>query len=307
MAKTGNEELEGTAGGRDPGPRGPRTPRGPPVLDDFWAVELLSPESQRVVRDPRSATAGTSLPEVSPMAPIFAIGVGCLRYAEDRVEANVERGVGQYVVLGAGFDTFALRRADLAPKLRVFEVDHPDVQRLKRARIEAAEREPAALPEFVPVDFEVTSLAPELGSSSFDSGQPAVFSWLNTLPYLTREATAATLDDLSHLAAPGSELVLNYRAVVELSPRQKETIEMLSATVVARGEPFRSQWKPEEFVALLDERGFEVVEHWDRRRAARPLLRGSKGRPLSGSARASRHGPEARVIRSPRRTLPGIA
>ena len=84
------------------------------------------------------------------MRLILAVGVGSLRYAEDEVERCVERGIDQYVILGAGFDTFTLRRADMVGRLRVFEVDFPDVQALKRERIRAAKQRPASMPTFVP-------------------------------------------------------------------------------------------------------------------------------------------------------------
>ncbi len=107
------------------------------------------------------------------------------------------------MVLGAGFDTLALRRADLVDRLRVFGLDHPDVQQLKRERIDAAGATPASLPGFVPVDFEVSNLADGLAASAFDPRRRALFSWLNTLPYPTPDGVASTLDSLLELAAPG--------------------------------------------------------------------------------------------------------
>jgi methyltransferase (TIGR00027 family) len=225
-----------------------------PILDDHWAVELLVPQAREAVR---SGPGLRATPDFDP-GPIFAGGVACLRYAEDEVERCAARGFAQYVILGAGFDTFALRKGE---RLRVFEVDHPDVQALKRARIAAAERKPAALPEFVPVDFEIDRLAERLRRSGFDAGRPAVFSWLNTLPYLTREATVATLADLGDLAAPGSRLVVNYAAQVPLTREQTAYLARLAQVIGRAGEPFRSGWPPAEFETRLAAAGFRVVEH----------------------------------------------
>ena len=228
-----------------------------PILDDHWAVDLLSPESRERVLQAESETSVQVTPGFDA-APIFAGGVGCLRYAEDEVERCAARGVAQYVILGAGFDTFALRKGDL---LSVYEVDHPDVQALKRERVAQAERKPAALPEFVAVDFETTRLADALRASTFDVEAPAVFSWMNTLPYLTREATSSTLRDMAEVAAPGSRLVVNYSPAVPLRAEQRTYLEQLKQVIGSTGEPQRSRWKPDEFEAELEDAGFGVVEH----------------------------------------------
>jgi methyltransferase (TIGR00027 family) len=154
------------------------------------------------------------------VAPVFALNVGSLRYAEDEVERCVRDGVDQYVILGAGFDTFALRRGDLCDRLRVYEVDHPDVQALKRERIAQADATPDAMPTFVPVDFESTSLTDGLTATAFDPKRPSVFAWMNTIPYLTASATEATLREVVALTAPASRLVLNYSCDVPLTAEQ---------------------------------------------------------------------------------------
>jgi methyltransferase (TIGR00027 family) len=164
-------------------------------------------------------------------------------------------------VLGAGFDTFAMRHPELAGRLRVFEVDHPDVQALKRARLAAAP--PIALvPDFVPVDFEVTTLGPELRASPFDPARPASVSWMNTLPYLSPEAIEATLAELASVLAPGSALVCNYPCKdVPVDDAQRAVMQGLGANVAARGEPFRSRFRPDEFLALLASHSFVVDRH----------------------------------------------
>ena len=204
MARTGDERRQGTAEGAAMGRAAHSLHAKEPVLDDFWAIELLSPSARALARDP-SFGAGGMLWDGFDTAPFFAVNVGSLRYAEDEVERCVQSGIDQYVIPGAGFDSFALRREDLVDRLKVYEVDHPDVQALKRSRIAEASRAPASLPIFVPVDFEVVGVRAGLGQTGFDPRRRTVFSWMNTLPYLS--ATASTASDFCR--APSSPLRLS--------------------------------------------------------------------------------------------------
>lgn len=268
MAKTGGDTGLGTAEGALLGRAAHALHADSPILDDHWAVFLLDPASQELVRDPDYA-AGRMDWNGFDAAPLFALNVGSLRYAEDEVARFVLAGGGeggdepvdQYVILGAGFDTFALRRGDLGDRLQVYEVDHPDVQALKRERIAQATAIPDAMPTFVPVDFEHTSLSEGIGATSFDPKRRCIVSWMNTIPYLTKQATEETLRELADLTAPGSRIVLNYSCIVPLSDEQLAYLKQLQALVSGTGEPLQSGWKPEEFVALLREVGFSIVEH----------------------------------------------
>ncbi|HPG27186.1 MAG TPA: SAM-dependent methyltransferase [Myxococcota bacterium] len=260
MAKTGDGESLGTAEGAVMGRAAHALHAEDPVLDDHWAIHLLGEASRAQVTSPDYLALSIERAGFDA-SRILAIGVGALRYAEDEVERCVARGVGQYVILGAGFDTFALRRADLVDRLVVFEVDHPDVQALKRSRIEAAAETPASLPRFVPVDFETTTLEAGLSAAGFDPDREAIFSFMNTTPYLTEEAIEATLSEIARLAAPGSRIVLNYGAEVPLSAEQVEYLETLQSNVRASGEPWRSRFRPEAFEALLERVGFVLIEH----------------------------------------------
>ena len=230
----------------------------PPAFVDDWAVHLLAVEERERLRGP----AGRD--ELETRRPTFAIsgvGIGCLRFAEDEALAAIERGIDQYVVMGAGFDTFAMRHPELAGRVRVFEVDHPEVQALKRERLAAA---PAfdLLPHFVPVDFETMSLTAQLQVSPFDASRPAIVSWMNTLPYLSVEAIASTLRELGLFLAPGSLLLCNYPCKdVPTSDVQRAVLRDMSVAVTARGEPFRSRYRPDEFVALLADHAFDVITH----------------------------------------------
>ncbi len=231
-----------------------------PVLNDSWAIHLLSPQYREQVLG-MAYEDGMQLIEGFDSAAVFAINIGCLRYAEDEVERCLASGIGQYLVLGAGLDSFALRRADLAGQCKVFEVDHPDMQALKRQRIAEADELPAMLPTFIPVDFETDQLGAQIAASSFDTGSRAVVSWLNTLPYLTEEATAATLSELADLLQPGSRLILNYAADVAFTEAQIALATRLMEVTGATAEPFRSRWAPADFEALLESQGFRMIEH----------------------------------------------
>ena len=230
----------------------------PPAFVDDWAV-LLLPDDER--DELRGDTGRAEFLSNTRGWAMSGVGVGCLLFAEDVVLAAVESGVDQYVILGAGFDTFAMRHPELAGRLVTFEVDHPDVQRLKRQRLAAAPTSPV-LPHFVPVDFEVTLLSAQLLASPYDTTRPAVVSWLNTLPYLTPAAIESTLAELTNLTAPGSILVCNYPCKdVPITDEQRAVLRNNSANVAARGEPFQSRFTPDEFVALLAAHGFAVTDH----------------------------------------------
>ena len=260
MAKTGDGESLGTAEGAVLGRATHTLHAERPVLNDTWAVELLGEASRAQARDPEHEPRERARSGFD-FRLILAAGIGSLRYAEDEVERAVERGIDQYVILGAGFDTFALRRKDMVGRVRVFEVDFPDVQALKRRRIELAEPEPAQLPVFVPVDFETMSTDEALAEAGFDATRPSVWSWMNTTPYLTNEAIESTLAGLRRAMAPGSRLTLNYQAEVPLTEAQVDYLKTLAGVTRSGGEPFQSRFAPEAFEAVCTARGYRVVEH----------------------------------------------
>ena len=189
MAKTGDGESLGTAEGAVFGRASHTLNDQDPVLNDTWAIELLGEKSRAEARDPEHQRRN-ALATGFDSRLILAVGVGSLRYAEDEVDRCMAEGIDQYVIMGAGFDTFALRRDDAVGRLRVFEIDFPDVQALKRSRIEQAERSPAQMPIFVPVDFESMSITEALAQSDFDPERPSVWSWMNT-PSNNPESTSS--------------------------------------------------------------------------------------------------------------------
>ena len=178
------------------------------------------------------------------------------RYAEDCLARGIGRGIGQYVLLGAGLDSFAYR-SPLADRVRVFEVDHPATQEYKR-RVLGADGggRGADGVTFVAVDFAADSLADALGRTGFDVAAPAFVSWLGVTMYLDETAVEAALSVLGGFA-PGSEIVLDYMLPAELRDAAGQTYaELVGQAFAERGEPWRSVFAPEAMAALLARHGF---------------------------------------------------
>ena len=224
----------------------------PLVFDDPVAVQILGSHADQLQRTP-----GRN-PEYKPRPHsigLRAFLVARSRYAEDRLAEAVERGVTQYVLLGAGLDTFAHRNPP--PQLRVFEVDHPATQQWKRELLcESGLPCPARL-AYAPVDFERQSLADQLVAAGFDCAAPSFFAWLG-VPYLTRKAFHTTIGFIA--AQPsGSGVVFDYsQPRTALAPNEQLARDSLAARVQLAGEDFRSFFTPEEIAAELSK--FHAIE-----------------------------------------------
>jgi methyltransferase (TIGR00027 family) len=182
------------------------------------------------------------------------------RYAEDHLALAVEEGIRQYVVLGAGLDTFAYRNPFQSAGLHVFEVDHPATQEWKRIQLHAAGIAIPAEMTFAAVDFECQSLADGLLAAGFDRRHTAFFSWLGVTPYLSRAAFDATIRFMAQMPA-GSGVVFDYAVERRLlSPAQQLALDVLSARVARAGEPFQLFFDPEELAADLADLGFSDIE-----------------------------------------------
>jgi methyltransferase (TIGR00027 family) len=184
-------------------------------------------------------------------------------FAEDEAARAAAAGVRQYVVLGAGLDTFAYRRPETGLALRVFEVDAPSTQQWKRHLLAEAG---IALPEnltFAPVDFEHDTLAEGLAAASFDAGQPACFSWLGVTMYLSEAAILATLGYVASLPE-GSSITLDFRVPDSmLNPVQRVVSGIMAQRVASIGEPWVTAFEPTTFRAQLLALGFGEVEILD--------------------------------------------
>ena len=183
------------------------------------------------------------------------------RYAEDELSNAIEHGVGQYVILGAGLDSFAYRRRDLVEVLRVFEVDHPATQQWKRARLRTLSVPLPTHLTFIPINFEQQTLKEGLQTGGYKADAPVFFSWLGVTYYLTEEAIFETLRSVA-TAAPGTEIVFEYGLPGSLLDEESRRVwATLQATVAARGEPMLSMFEPTTLAARVKDLGFSQV--WD--------------------------------------------
>jgi methyltransferase (TIGR00027 family) len=223
----------------------------PRVLDDPIAVQLLGPG---FARDMERA--------MHPIARDFrAFMAARSRYVEDQLAIAVANGVTQYVILGAGLDTFAYRNP--FPELRVFEVDFPATQEWKHFMLRDAGITPPESLTFVPLDFEHKTLTDGLADAGFSGRASTFFGWLGVVPYLTLDAFRATLHVVARLPA-GSGISFDYAFAPEtLSPKRRVIFDALSARVRAAGEPFKLFFTPEQMVSELRSAGFKGIEQSD--------------------------------------------
>jgi methyltransferase (TIGR00027 family) len=225
----------------------------PHVLEDEIGLALVDPDAGWRQRP--------------DMDPLFTRGyrasiVARARFIEDLVAGQAGRGVGQYVILGAGLDTFAQRRPEIATRLRVFEVDQPGPQAWKRQRLLALGYGVPDWLRLVPVNFEGHERWWErLVAAGFDPGRAAVVVSTGVAMYLSKEATAATLRELASLA-PGSTLAMTFLLPAELlDPADRPGFEATMKAARAAGTPFTSLYAPSEMLAIAREAGFKDVEH----------------------------------------------
>jgi len=224
----------------------------PHVLADELGLRLVAP-----------APGWQQRPDMSAFTrPFRASIVARARFIEDLVAEQSLRGVGQYVILGAGLDTFAQRRPELASRLLVFEIDQPSPQAWKRQRlIDVGLGIPPFL-RLVPVDFEAGDAWWErLGASGFDSGRPAVVASTGVSMYLTKDAIMATLRQVAAIA-PGSTLAMSFMLPIELAdPEVRPAIERAAAGARANGTPFISFFTPAEMLTMARDAGFKEAAH----------------------------------------------
>src|SRR2546425_4447477 len=225
----------------------------PHVLEDEIGLRLAAP-----------ADGWRRRPDMDPHATrIFRASIVVrARVIEDLVVEQAGRGVSQYVILGAGLDTFAQRRPEIASHLRVFEVDQPGPQAWKRQRlIELGFGIPEWL-RLVPVDFEAdASWWERLAAAGLDASRPAVVASTGVIMYLTRDAIAATLRQVATLN-PGSTLAMTFMLPLELvEPEERPQYRAVQKSARTAGTPFLSFFSPPEMLALAHDAGFAQAQH----------------------------------------------
>ncbi|HEX3974383.1 MAG TPA: class I SAM-dependent methyltransferase [Stellaceae bacterium] len=225
----------------------------PHVFEDLIGLQLAAPDENWRQR-----------PDMNPDATkrFRASILARARFIEYLVAELARRGVGQYVILGAGLDTFAQRRPEIAALLHIFEVDQPRMTDWKRRRLVATGYGVPDRLHLVPVDFEAgESWLEKLTASGFDRGKPAVVVSTGVSMYLTREANAATLRQIASLA-PGSTLAMTFMCPMELADEEdRQARGWAEAGARAAGTPFITFFSPEEIVAFARECGFKDAQH----------------------------------------------
>ncbi len=225
----------------------------PHVLEDEIGLKLVAP-----------AEGWRDRPDMHPQgtASFRASIVARARFIEDFVTAEANRGVGQYVILGAGLDTFAQRRPELGSKLCMFEVDKPDTQAWKRRRLlELGFQIPPWL-HFVPVNFESgASWWEQLITAGFDPKKPSIVTSIGVSMYLTLAAIRDSLNQMTKLA-PGSKFIMTFMLPLDLvEPQDRPGYQMALKGAQKSGTPFVSFFSPEEMLKLAGEIGFKEVKH----------------------------------------------
>lgn len=212
----------------------------------LWRARLKNPAQRKLLMDGL----------LRWMQPIAHQVLARSHHAEARLQAA---GLSQYVIVGAGLDSFHWRRPAWAKKLTLFELDHPATQAMKRARCAASAL--IGEPQWVACNFEHESAADALRRSSFDAAQPAFFAWLGVTHYLKHSATRATLAALAEVAAPGSELVFDYSVPPsQIGWGDWPLAAGLGVLTAVLGEPLVGGTKPETLAAWAGETGWTVVD-----------------------------------------------
>jgi len=223
------------------------------VHDDPFALTILGPAQAAALRaDPWQFETG------SVAAVLRAFLAVRSRLAEDTLAQAVAAGVRQYVVLGAGLDTFAYRNP--YPALRVFEVDHPATQAWKRQRLAEAQIVIPAEVTYAAVDFTSQPLPNALRAAGLRSDEASFFSWLGVTQYLEPATVLATLAAIAPFATNGGGIVFDYNVpTASLAPRARPAFEALAARVAAAGEPFRGFFATQDLLAAMLRMGFRTA------------------------------------------------
>lgn len=224
----------------------------PHLLEDRLAAELLGEEGPALIESYHDDGPWVLL-ENRIFLALRA------RYVEDRLRAAYRDGARQYVILGAGLDSFAFRQpADLG-ELEIFEVDHPSTQQWKRKRIEALGWTLPGNVRLVACDFETTPASSVLRATGFSPDVPTVVNWMGVVMYLEKEIVAGALADLGSILAPGSEIVLDYmRPWDELAPRYHALREEMARYLKGANEPHVNRYGRDELAETIEAAGYEA-------------------------------------------------
>ena len=262
-----------------------------PLFNDSWGDRLVSEAERermtaRILARMDEDTRARALRTPASVLDEFLLTNTALpgvvirsRYAEDALREAAMRGIKQYVLIGAGLDSFVLRRPAFSDALTIFEIDHPATQTMKIQRIKECGMSLPPSVHFVAADLANEDLVSVLNRSHFRPDEKAFLSWLGVSVYLTRQANLATLRSVATCGARGSELVFTYVDQAEFAPNTSRSPHNENAKVVAQiGEPWISGFYPDEIVDDLARVGLNLVEDldgkamWERYRGANTTL-----------------------------------
>jgi methyltransferase (TIGR00027 family) len=225
----------------------------PHVFEDEWGLRLAGPEEGWQLR-----------PDMQPelTKPFRASIVARARFVEDLLFERMRHGIRQYIILGAGLDTFAQRRPEVESRLQIFEIDRPAQQAWKRGRLAELGCGVPDWLRFVPVDFEAEEgWWQQLHAAGFDARRPAVVASTGVSMYLTRDAVASTLRRITALA-PGTTLAMTFLLPMEFADAVvRPGLERAQSGARASGTPFISFFTPPEILAMARAAGFSNVQH----------------------------------------------
>jgi methyltransferase (TIGR00027 family) len=247
----------------------------PKIFDDYLAEKLFSQPEQAFFEKSIASMLPDVDPELAATHPDQDAALACVmqkmngpitlsrsRYAEDCLAQAVRKGVSQYVLLGAGMDTFAFRNPEWARGVQVFEVDHPATQALKRQRVMALASEIPAHLHFIPLDFETENLTDALSASAYRPELPGFFCWLGVSYYLTREAVLNTFQKIVRSAGRGSEIVFDYLDPDAFIPdKAGARVNYMQHVVAQTGEPMKTGFAPAGLASNLFSFGLELEEN----------------------------------------------
>jgi methyltransferase (TIGR00027 family) len=226
------------------------------VLDDPIAVSIVGAEGATSIRK------GGPKFDSGLGRRLRSVFVARSRFAEDELSEAIKRGVRQYVILGAGLDTFAYRNPYSSSQLQVFEVDHPNTQAWKQKQLEAAKIPIPNSVTFVAVDFETQTLAEQLKLAGFNADEPTFFSWLGVSMYLTPEIVMATLKQVAPSTTGGGGIVFDYLTPFSqesFSRRLQLQIASFVSNLLAPGEPWLAFFDANVLAQALKAIGFTHV------------------------------------------------
>ena len=251
----------------------------PLIFDDPLALQILGVGEEALLRSDPSRYDTSRLRELRTSLVVRS------RLAADEWARSRQRGVRQYVILGAGLDTFAYRDQE-DDGSRIFEADLPATQEWKRHCLRAAAMPEPAWLTFVPIDFERSTFATELKRATFDESAPAFFSWLGVTMYLEEAAIMSTLRFIASLS-PGSGVVFDYGVLPALlSAGERSSIQLLSTRAAEQGERWKTFFDPTSFAGQLRSLGFQEVEDLGPEEVHERYLSGrTDGLRKSGAAR----------------------